>query len=106
MLMVDLKARPVAMLLVASQDYEGHHVIGLIEAANLPPGLTIVGDKAYDDYKLRFRLTALGFETCFPTKSNRKESRPTHTARFRIPVQRKTEAYCGNSRAKPSEPQP
>ena len=83
MLMVDLKGRPVAMLLVPGQDYEGHHVIRLIEAANLPPGLTIVGDKAYDDDKLRFRLTALGFETCFPTKSNRKESRPMHKGHYR-----------------------
>ena len=83
MLMVDLKGRPVAMILVPGQAYEGHHVVGLIEAANLPPGLTIVGDKAYDDDKLRFRLTALGFETCFPTKSNRKESRPMHKGHYR-----------------------
>ena len=83
MLMVDLKGRPVAMLLVPGQDYEGHHVVGLIQAANLPPGLTIVGDKAYDDDKLRFKLTELGFKTCFPTKANRKESRPMHRGHYR-----------------------
>ena len=83
MLMVDLKGRPVAMLLVPGQDYEGHHVVGLIEAANLPRGLRIVGDKAHDDDKLRFQLTALGFETCFPTKSNRKENRPMHRGHYR-----------------------
>jgi transposase len=83
MLMVDLKGRPVALLLVPGQAYEGHHVVGLLTAAGLPPGLTIVGDKAYDDDKLRYQLTELGYKTCFPTKSNRKESRPMHKGQYR-----------------------
>lgn len=83
MLMVDLKGRPVALLLVPGQAYEGHHVVGLIEEAKLLPGLTIVGDKAYDDDKLRFTLTEMGFKTCFPTKSNRKEHRPMNKGQYR-----------------------
>jgi transposase len=83
MLMTDVKGRPVTMLLIPGQAYEGHSVVALIQKANASRGLIMVGDKAYDDDRLRLALKELGFQSCFPAKSNRKESRPMHKGHYR-----------------------
>lgn len=63
---------PVKLLLVEGQAYEGHHVIPLVEQ---PAGLKVVGDKAFDNDKLRAELESLGAQPCFPSKVNRKHKR-------------------------------
>jgi transposase len=83
MLMTDLSGRPVALLLVCGQAYEGHHVVALIEQARLKGGLTIVGDKAYDDDKLRFNIEELGLKHCFPRQSRRKGKRSMNKTQYR-----------------------
>ena len=83
MILVDVRGKPVALWLIPGQAYEGHHVVPLVERADLTKGMTIVGDKGFDDDKLRAALTALGFKTCFATKSNRKSARPMHKGLYR-----------------------
>lgn len=88
MAMVDGRGMPVALLLVPGQAYEGKYVVELITQEGSSKGLTIVGDKAYDDDKLRAKVAALCHRHCFPTRSNRRETRPMNRAfyrkRFRI----------------------
>jgi len=89
MAMTDLSARPIALILVGGQAYEGHHLLDLIDAAMIKgEGLTIVADRAYDDDKLRGRLSSRGLKHCFPRQRRRKGKRPMdrrlYRARYRI----------------------
>ena len=89
MAMTDLSARPIALILVGGQAYEGHHLLDLIDAAMIKGEmLTIVADRAYDDDKLRGRLASRGLKHCFPRQRRRKGKRPMdrrlYRARYRI----------------------
>ena len=72
MALTDSRGMPTALKLIAGQEYEGKHVTDL-----LPEGtrVLVVGDKGFDDDKLRAEIEALGHSHCFPTKANRKEKR-------------------------------
>jgi transposase len=83
MMATDGSGRIVALMVVPGQAYEGHYVTDLIALAGISGPLTVVGDKAYDDDKLRASLEALGLKTCFPTKVNRKSKRPMHKGLYR-----------------------
>lgn len=72
MALTDGRGLPVKLSLIEGQAYEGHHVIGLLDE---PRGLMVVGDRGFDDDKLRQRLEELGASHCFPSKSNRKHKR-------------------------------
>ena len=83
MAMVDARGLPVALLIVPGQAYEGKYVVELVTQEGAKKSLIIVGDKAYDDDKLRSQLEELGLKHCFPTRCNRKESRPMHRGHYR-----------------------
>ena len=68
--------------LIEGQAYEGHHVIELLDD---PRGLMVVGDKGFDDDKLRQRLEELGCTHCLPSKSNRKQKRKLDKKLYRQP---------------------
>ena len=82
MALTDTKSRLVSMSLVPGQAYEGHHVMGLLPEGS--SSLIIVGDKAYDDDKLRRKIKEAGHRSCFPCKSNRKESRPFNRQYYKL----------------------
>lgn len=69
MALTDVQGRLMSAALVEGQAYEGHHVVKLLKHGD---NLRIVGDKGFDDDKLRAFLRALGHRPCFPTKKNRK----------------------------------
>ena len=75
----------VRLALVEGQAYEGHHVIKLLQGS---PNIILVGDKAYDDNKLRKQLELLGHQPCFPGKKNRKQkikySKAIYRGRYKI----------------------
>ncbi len=54
-----------------------------MEKAQLPRGLTIVGDRAYDDDKLRGRIEELRRRHCFTRKSRRKGKRSMNLSPYR-----------------------
>lgn len=81
MALTDPCGRLLAAKLVAGQDYEGKHVLDLLPSDRL---ILLVGDKAYDDDKLRAALEALGHRHCFPAKSNRKERRPFNRRYYKM----------------------
>lgn len=85
MVLADSRGRMLRLAAVEGQAYEGHHVVGLVDRDY---GLLIVGDKAYDDDKLRGALHQLGHQTCFPGKKNRKVkakySKRLYRVRYRI----------------------
>ena len=71
----------VSASLIEGQAYEGHHVIKLLkEGCNLH----IVGDKSFDDGKLRATLRALGHRPCFPGKSKVRYSKRLYRTRYRV----------------------
>lgn len=80
MALTDRRGLPVRLSLIPGQAYEGHHVIELLDA---PRGLMVVGDKGFDDDKLRQQLEELGAEHCFPSKSNRKQKRRLNKKLYR-----------------------
>ena len=71
MCLSDARGRVVALKLVEGQAYEAHHVASLLTGQD--KGRIIVGDKAYDDDKLRSELENLGHKSCFPGKKNRRK---------------------------------
>jgi transposase len=85
MALTNAKGRLVSAALIAGQAYEGHHVLKLIKQGC---NLRIVGDKGFDDDKLRSSLRALGHHPCFPGKSNRKRkvcySKKLYRTRFKV----------------------
>lgn len=78
MALTDAQGRAMCVALVEGQAYEGHHVIKLLTQGD---NLIIVGDKAYDDDRLRQALRDLGHEPCFPGKKNRRE-KPRYNRRL------------------------
>ena len=83
MAMVEGQGLPVALILVPGQAYEGKYVVELITQEGSSQHLIIVGDKAYDDDKLRAKVEALCHRHCFPTRRNRREDRPMNRAFYR-----------------------
>lgn len=81
MALTDPSGRLLAAKLVAGQDYEAKHVLDLLPADRL---ILLVGDKAYDDDKLRAALEARGHRHCFPAKSNRREKRPFNRRYYKM----------------------
>lgn len=81
MALTDSRGRLLAAKLVAGQTYEGHHVMEL-----LPTGrrVLVVGDKAYDDDKLRAALEAASHRHCFPSRTNRREKKPFQRRYYRM----------------------
>ena len=75
MALTDARGRLLAASLVPGQAYEAKHVVELLPAGRR---LLVVGDKAYDDDKLRAALEVRGHRHCFPAKSNRREKRLFH----------------------------
>jgi transposase len=80
MALTDVRGLPVKLSLIEGQAYEGHHVIELLDD---PRGLMVVGDKGFDDDKLRKQLEEVGAEHCFPSKSNRKKKRRLNKKLYR-----------------------
>jgi len=72
MALTDVRGLPVKLSLIERQAYEGPHVIELLDD---PRGLMVVGDKGFDDDKLRKQLEEVGAGHCLPSKSNRKKKR-------------------------------
>jgi transposase len=70
MVMTNKKGLMMNVIAIEGQAYEGHYVVELTEGDDC--NLLIVGDKGFDDNKLRRRLQDLGHRTCFPGKKNRK----------------------------------
>ena len=85
MALTDVRGLPVKLSLIEGQAYEGHHVIELLDD---PRGLMVVGDKGFDDDKLRKQLEEVGAEHCFPSKSNRKKksrlNKKLYRQRYRV----------------------
>lgn len=85
MALSDAKGRLVSAALIEGQAYEGHHVIKLLKQGC---NLHIVGDKGFDDDKLRATLRTLGHRPCFPGKCNRKRkvrySKKLYRTRYRV----------------------
>lgn len=69
MALTNSQGRLMSVALVEGQAYEGHHVVKLLKHGC---NLRIVGDKGFDDDKLRATLRELGHRPCFPGKKNRK----------------------------------
>ena len=80
MALTDVRGLPVKLSWIEGQAYEGHHVIELLDD---PRGLMVVGDKGFDDDKLRKQLEEVGAEHCFPSKSNRKKKRRLNKKLYR-----------------------
>ena len=80
MALTDVRGLPVKLSLIEGQAYEGHHVIELLDD---PRGLMVVGDKGFDDDKLRKQLEEVGAGHCFPSKSNRKKKRRLNKKLYR-----------------------
>ena len=85
MALTDVRGLPVKLSLIEGQAYEGHHVIELLDD---PRGLMVVGDKGFDDDKLRKQLEEFGAGHCFPSKSNRKKksrlNKKLYRQRYRV----------------------
>ena len=80
MALTDVRGLPVKLSLIEGQAYEGRHVIELLDD---PRGLMVVGDKGFDDDKLRKQLEEVGAGHCFPSKSNRKKKRRLNKKLYR-----------------------
>jgi transposase len=78
--LTDVRGLPVKLSLIEGQAYEGHHVIELLDD---PRGLMVVGDKGFDDDKLRKQLEEFGAGHCCPSKSNRKKKRRLNKKLYR-----------------------
>jgi transposase len=85
MALTDVRGLPVKLSLIEGQAYEGHHVIELLDD---PRGLMVVGDKGFDDDKLRKQLGEVGAGHCFPSNSNRKKksrlNKKLYRQRYRV----------------------
>jgi transposase len=85
MALTDPKGLLVSAALIEGQAYEGHHVVKLLKEGT---NLHIVGDKGFDDDKLRTTLRALGHCPCFPGKRNRKRkpvyAKKLYRTRYRV----------------------
>lgn len=81
MALTDPRGRLLAAALVPGQAYEPKHVMELLPTDRL---VLVVGDKAYDDDKLRAALEERGHRHCFPAKSSRREKRPFHRRYYRM----------------------
>ena len=85
MALCDARGRLVSAALIEGQAYEGHHVANLIKQGC---NLHIVGDKGFDDDKLRATLRAMGHRTSFPGKINRKRkvryNKKLYRTRYRV----------------------
>jgi transposase len=70
----------VRLALIEGQAYEGHHVVKLLDSSYKT---IVVGDKGFDDDKLRQELRNLGHEPCFPSRGNRKHKSAYNKALYR-----------------------
>jgi hypothetical protein len=69
MALTDWRGRMINFGLIAGPAYEGHHVVELLDEGT---ALVIVGDKGFDDDKLRAELRKLGHVPQFPGSTSRK----------------------------------
>jgi transposase len=85
MALTDWRGRVINLRLIEGQAYEGHHVVELIDEG---AALIIVGDKGFDDDKLRAELRKLGHVPQFPGRKSRKHkvfvSKSLYRVRYRV----------------------
>ncbi len=72
MALTDARGLAVKLTLMEGQAYEGHHVIELLDD---PRSLMVLGEKGFDNDKLRKQLEELRARHCFASKSNRSKKR-------------------------------
>jgi transposase len=85
MALTDWRGRVINLRLIEGQAYEGHHVVELIDEG---AALIIVGDKGFDDDKLRAELRKLGHVPQFPGRKSRKHKvfvpKSLYRVRYRV----------------------
>ena len=81
MALTDADGRAVALSIIPGQAYEGHHVEDLLENQCRT---VLIGDKGFDDDKLRGRLNSNGHIPLFPSRKNRKHTKLIPKRLYRI----------------------
>lgn len=85
MALANSRGQLMSAVLIEGQAYEGHHVLKLLLHGQ---GLHLVGDRGFDDDKLRAALRALGHRASFPGKKNRRTqprySKKLYRTRYKV----------------------
>lgn len=81
MALTDAPGRAVAINIVPGNVYEGHHVEDLLVHQS---ACRLIGDKAFDDDRLRGKLRDKGHTPYFPHKKNRKHKKLVPKRLYRI----------------------
>jgi transposase len=81
MALTDWRGRVINLRLIEGQAYEGHHVVELIDER---AALIIVGDKGFNDDKLRAELRKLGHVPQFSARQSREHKIFVYKLLYRV----------------------